>query len=57
VAQKFWAVSPNDYMCSWLYDPYGDLAEGHLIVLNVHSDNEKSLEQHCEVDKRRYEEN
>ena len=35
----------------------GDLAEGHLIVLNVHSDNEKSLEQHCEVDKRRYEEN
>lgn len=57
MAQKFWAVSPNDYMCSWLYDPYGDLAEGHLIVLNVHSDNEKSLEQHCEVDKRRYEEN
>ena len=44
-------------MCSSLCDPYGDLAEGHLIVLNVHSDNEKSLDQHCEVDKRRYEEN
>ena len=44
-------------MFSLLCDPYGDLAEGHLIVLNVHSDNEKSLDQHCEVDKRRYEEN
>lgn len=57
MAQKFWAVSPSGYMCSWQYDPYGDLAEGYLIVVKVHSDNEKSLDQHCEADERRNEEN
>lgn len=42
---------------SMLCDPFGDLARGHLIALNVHSDNERSLYQHHEVDMKRDEEN
>ena len=44
-------------MDSTLCDPFGDLAQGHFIELNVHSDNMRSLDQHHEVDKRRDEEN
>ena len=44
-------------VCSVLCDPFGDLVQGHLTALNTRSDDERSLHQHCKVDKRRYEEN
>ena len=42
-------------MDSMLCDPFGD--QVHLIALNVPSDKERSLYQHCKVDMQRDEEN
>lgn len=57
VVQRLGAVSSNDLMDSTLCDPFGDLAQGHLIALNVHSDNEGSVYQHHKVDTKKDKEN
>lgn len=44
-------------MDSMLWEPFGDLAQGHLTVLNVHSDSERSLYKHHKVDMNCGEEN
>lgn len=57
MVQRLGAVSSNDSMDSMLCDPFGDLAQGHLIALNVHSDNERSMYQHYKVDTKKDKEN